>query len=145
MKAQLIAPCGLDCSTCSRYLACLNALPKKQGSIPHCSGCRPRNKQCAFLKGHCELLRKNKVKFCFQCRDYPCARLRHLDERYRRNFGTSPIANLEEIRFKGIETFMRNQQNRYGCAACGAKVSVHDKKCYGCERMVRGNLSFAQA
>jgi Protein of unknown function (DUF3795) len=136
MKRALIAPCGMDCSVCSNYLAFLNATPKKRGSIHHCAGCRLRNKPCAFLKGHCDLLRQHKVEFCFQCRRYPCQRLRRLDQRYRRTYGMSPIQNLEEIRVRGIAVFMRAQQRRYGCARCGGKTSVHNQKCFACDKII---------
>ncbi len=32
MKYKLLAPCGMDCSACSFYLAYLNGIPKKRGS-----------------------------------------------------------------------------------------------------------------
>jgi Protein of unknown function (DUF3795) len=136
MNRELIAPCGMDCSVCSAYLAFLNATPKKRGRVTHCIGCRPRNKKCAYLKGHCDLLRKNKIEFCFQCRVYPCDRLQRLDRRYRRNFGMSLIQNLEEIWRKGVQAFMREQQRRYGCRTCCGKVSVHNKKCFACDKIL---------
>jgi len=134
-KTELVAPCGMDCSTCSAYLAFLNGIPRKRGRISHCRGCRPRNKQCAYLKGQCDLLPRNKIEFCFQCGRYPCERLRHLDQRYRASYGVSPIQNLEEIRARGIETFIRNQQKRHGCATCGGMISVHNKKCFVCDNV----------
>ncbi len=139
MNTHLIAPCGMDCSTCSGYLAFINGIPKKRGRISHCAGCRPRNKQCAYLKGQCDLLRNGEVEFCFQCPDYPCERLRKLDHRYRTVYGTSPIRNLEEIRSIGVESFIRQQQERYGCTECGGRISVHNKKCFRCQRIVRWN------
>jgi len=125
----------MDCSVCSSYLAFLNAIPKKRGRISHCAGCRPRNKQCAFLKGHCERLKNNEVEFCFQCPVYPCERLQHLDQRYRRDYGMSLIQNLDEIREFGAARFIAEQQDRYGCPNCGGRISVHNKKCFRCERI----------
>ena len=135
MNPERLAPCGMDCSVCSAYLAFLNGIPRKRGHITHCIGCRPRNKQCAYIKGPCDLLRESKIEFCFQCPVYPCARLRHIDERYRRNYGMSMIQNLEEIRASGVQAFMREQQKKHGCAACGGMISVHNKKCFACDRI----------
>jgi hypothetical protein len=134
-KTELIAPCGMDCSACSAYLAFLNGIPRKRGRISHCIGCRPRNKQCAYLKGQCDLLPSNKIEFCFQCGRYPCDRLRRFDQRYRRTYGVSPIQNLEEIRAHGVESFIRSQQKRHGCATCGGMISVHNKKCFVCDNV----------
>jgi len=135
MKSELIAPCGMDCSICSAYLAFSNAIPKKRGAISHCIGCRPRNKQCVFLKGHCSTLRRGKVEFCFQCRRFPCNRLSHLDRRYRRDYGMSLIRNLEEIRSVGVAAFVRRQAARYSCARCGRRISVHNKQCFVCDKV----------
>lgn len=136
MRHELLAPCGMDCSSCSFYLAYLNDIPKKRGRISHCIGCRPRNKQCAYLKGQCDLLPKNKIEFCFQCDKYPCDRLRRFDQRYRRTYGASPIENLEEIRRNGPVAFMRNQQKRNQCAKCGGMISIHNSKCFACDQII---------
>ena len=136
-KFELIAPCGMDCSACSFYLAFINGTPKRRGSICHCTGCRPRNKQCAYLKGQCELLAKNKIDFCFECDRYPCERLRKFDQRYRRSYGVSPIENLEVIRAKGIDFFLRQQRKRHGCPHCGGMISVHNWKCFACDKVQR--------
>lgn len=133
---EFIAPCGMDCSACSFYLAFLNGIPKKRGKISHCTGCRPRNKQCAYLKGQCELLSKNKVKFCFECSKFPCERLSRFDQRYRRTYGVSPIANLEWIRDHGIQSFLRQQKKKLGCTTCGGMISVHNKKCFACDKII---------
>jgi hypothetical protein len=135
MKYKLLAPCGMDCSACSFYLAYLNGIPKQRGSISHCIGCRPRNKQCAYLKGQCELLPQNKIDFCFQCGKYPCDRLKRFDQRYRRRYGVSPIQNLEEIRRKGPAAFVREQQKKNSCSNCGRTISVHNKKCFSCDKI----------
>ena len=133
---ELIAPCGMDCSACSFYLAFINGIPKKRGSICHCTGCRPRNKQCAYLKGQCELLAKNSIDFCFECDRYPCERLRKLDQRYRRCYGVSPIENLEVI------SRQRRQVLPAPTAAsgtvvpnAGGMISVHNQKCFACDKV----------
>jgi len=135
MKSELLAPCGMDCSSCSFYLAFLNGIPKKRGMISHCTGCRPRNKQCAYLKGQCELLSNHRVTFCFECPKYPCDRLSRFDRRYRQTYGVSPIKNLEDIREHGVLAFLRNQDEKYSCRTCGGRISVHNKKCFACDRI----------
>jgi len=136
---ELIAPCGMDCSTCSGYLAYVNGIPKKRGKISQCSGCRPRDKQCAYLKGQCELLAENKIHFCFECDRYPCERLRKFDARYRRRYGASPIGNLEVIRANGIQFFLLQQHKSHSCPKCGGMISIHNRKCFSCERIERWN------
>ncbi len=136
-KAQLVAPCGMNCSTCSAYLAFINNIPKKRGKIFHCIGCRPRNKQCAYLKGQCGKLSKDKIDFCFECDRYACERLKKFDQRYRRSYQISPIANLEVIRTKGLQTFLQRERKLHGCPSCGGMISIHNKKCFSCEKVER--------
>ncbi len=132
---DLIAPCGMHCAVCSLYLAQLNGISRKRGKIMHCIGCRPRNKQCSYIKGQCRLLKSNKIRFCFECPKFPCERLTKIDARYRTNYGMSFIGNLEEIQDKGITTFLRNQRKRFACPECGRFTSVHNKKCFVCEKV----------
>lgn len=48
LSQELIAPCGMNCGICSSYLAYKNNMYGK--GFTNCTGCRARNKQCAFLK-----------------------------------------------------------------------------------------------
>ncbi len=130
---ELIAPCGMNCGICSGYLAYSKKLPKQRGKIIHCTGCRPRNKRCAFIKGHCQKLRENQIHFCFECDEFPCRNLRRIDERYRRNYKMSMIENLSEIKQSGIESFLYRQQEKYQCPRCGGVICVHNGKCYDCD------------
>jgi Protein of unknown function (DUF3795) len=132
-RVELFAPCGMDCAVCSAYLAWSHGIPRKRGAITHCAGCRARNKQCAWLKGICAQLRNNRIRYCYQCADFPCAHLRHLDARYRRDYGMSLIENLELIRDAGEQALIDRQQARFGCEHCGQPRSVHNRKCFACD------------
>jgi hypothetical protein len=141
-QIELIAPCGLFCGICASYLAYSRNIPKKKNQVSHCPGCRPRNKQCAYLKKNCSSLLEGKVLFCYQCEQYPCERLLHLDQRYRLNYKHSPIDNLEEIRSEGTAAFLANIQNRYKCGECGGTISLHNQVCYDCQQSeLRGSTN----
>ena len=133
-EIELIAPCGLFCGICASYLAYSRNIPKKKNQVSHCSGCRPRNKQCAFLKKNCSRLLEGKVQFCFECDRFPCERLQHLDQRYRLNYEHSPIDNLEGIKKEGIATFLEKIKERYRCSECGGVISLHNRICYDCQQ-----------
>lgn len=123
----------MDCAVCSGYLARVHGVPRKRGAISHCLGCRARNKQCAWLKRYCGRLGPGGLTYCYECPDYPCAHLRHLDQRYRTHYGMSMIENLELIRRAGAAAFIRAQQSRFGCPRCGGLRSVHNRKCFACD------------
>ncbi len=133
MRIGLIAPCGMDCGICSGYLAYIHNIPKKRGKITHCRGCRARNKQCAFLKRDCTLLRENRIDFCFECDTFPCDRLGRIDERYKTKYGMSFIENLKFIKDKGIDNFLIKQNRNYECSRCGDTICIHNNKCYSCD------------
>ncbi len=48
ISEELIAPCGMNCAICSRYLSYVNNLNRSQ-----CIGCRPDNKKCSYLFDKC--------------------------------------------------------------------------------------------
>jgi len=81
------------------------------------------------------MLKENKVDFCFKCKNFPCSRLRHTDERYRNDFGMSLNENLYEIKNEGLDKFLENQKEKYKCSKCGGVICVHNKKCYYCEKI----------
>ena len=132
----LIAPCGMNCAICSRYLSYVNNLKRSQ-----CTGCRAANKNCgAILKSKCIRIKnisKGNIAFCFECSQYPCKRLNHLDKRYRNNYGMSMINNLEFIKKYGITYFIEDQYTKYACSKCGNLISIHNKKCFKCDKITK--------
>lgn len=133
MNEELIAPCGMNCTICSGFLAYQHDVKSKGIRMPYCAGCRPRKKQCAFLKKGCKLLLADKVRYCYECGDFLCTRLEHLDERYKTNFGMSMIENLEYIRDNGIDKFLQKEQENWQCSECGGVICLdtHDIPCKG--------------
>jgi hypothetical protein len=105
MSKDLVAPCGMNCAICSGYLAFSHDLPKKRGAIHHCTGCRPRNKKCAFLKGQGCMISQGEARFCHECPKFPCQHLSRVDERYQKNYQYSLIDNLRMIARDGMVSF----------------------------------------
>jgi hypothetical protein len=97
-----------------------------------CAGCRPRGKQCAFIKRDCEQLRREEISYCYECSAFPCERLSHLDARYRRNYSYSMIGTLRDIQSQGVEAVLKVQRERYRCSRYGGVVCVHNSRCYTC-------------
>jgi rubrerythrin len=62
----------------------------------------------------------------------PCKNLYHLDTRYRERYGMSMVENLKTLKAKGIDEFLRKQEEKYRCPNCSDVVCVHDGKCYNC-------------
>ena len=125
---KLISPCGMNCAICRSYL------------LSKCTGCRIRNKKCAFVKKRCEdnlKLLKGEVEYCFECQCFPCEALVKLDDRYRKRYKMSMIDNLKVIQEKGIHQFVLIQNHCYQCPECGHMISVHDQKCLYCNQPMK--------
>ena len=131
-EEELISPCGMNCAICSGYLAYNHDVKSKGIKMPYCIGCRPRDKLCAFLKKRCELLPSNKVRYCYECGNFPCERLEHLDKRYRTLFRMSMIKNLEYIKNVGIKPFLETQEEQWKCPQCGEVICCHNGLCFNC-------------
>ena len=80
---DLIAPCGMNCSLCIAYQFRILDINKQGFHRRYCPGCIARGENCTHMADACENLGKGSVRFCIECEDYPCKRLKALDKRYR--------------------------------------------------------------
>jgi hypothetical protein len=128
-KTQLIAPCGINCAVCFAHL-------REQDPCPGCrrsdAGKPITRIRCAMKK--CERRDRGGRKFCFECRQFPCEVLLHLDKRYRTKYHMSPIENLQMIRDLGARKFLESEQMKWTCTSCGETICVHKAMCVGCGR-----------
>ena len=123
----------MNCNVCASYLAVTHNIKSKGVRMSYCIGCTPRNKPCAFLKKRCSRLRKNVVKYCYECPTFPCDSLSALDKRYRTQFRMSEIDNLHHIMDEGIESFLKSEEAKWRCSNCGGVVSCHNGLCFDCD------------
>ena len=128
----LIAACGMNCGLCIGFLR-----EKKP-----CGGCFKKDdenkpkvcRSCTIVT--CELLAETESGFCYDCKKYPCTRLKGLDKRYRTNYGMSMLENLDFIKKFGMEKFLESEQIRWTCKQCNSGVSVHRNFCLNCKNML---------
>ncbi len=127
IQQNMIAPCGMNCALCIGHLREKNRCPgcNHRDEAIKAGGCRKCSIKLCKEQGHPN-------KFCFNCTQYPCRRLRQLDKRYRTNYGMSMIENLEFIREFGIRKFVAREKVRWACPECGRTLSVHRDACLHC-------------
>ena len=128
--ADMMAPCGLDCSLCKRALA-------EENPCPGCLG--PDENKPEFCAKRCGIIlclkrRENGYRFCDECPDFPCADVMEKETRYTAKYPLyeSPVGNIREIRETGMEAFLAKERRRWTCGDCGSPVCVHDGLCSGC-------------
>lgn len=119
MEKELIAPCGMNCGLCSHYL-------RAENKCPGCSSGRKVNGGC--IKCAIKLCQKRKGEYCYDCEEFPCDRLKRMDKRYQERYGMSEIENLKMIKEKGMDYFLREQENKW--VNSDGVLCVHDKKRY---------------
>ncbi len=130
MESILVAPCGINCGVCKAHLR-----KKKQ-----CLGCHsfdPNSTRCIVIK--CEERKASVSGYCYECRKFPCRRIKRIDERYRR-IGISNIENLQTIKEKGVTALIKKEEKKWRCPECGAVIS-NNGICYQCghgKRIFRG-------
>jgi hypothetical protein len=123
----LIAPCGINCGTCYAYLRDKNK----------CQGCRdnsinkPKTRNLCKIK-NCEVRDQIPSGFCYDCNEFPCPRLEHIDKRYRFKYKTSLIQNLLNIKEIGMTDYLNKEIIRWSCPNCGSTISVHKEFCLTC-------------
>jgi hypothetical protein len=123
----LVAPCGINCRLCMAYGRDKNPCPgcriDDPDKHPTCVNCKIKN---------CAKLVAGGFQYCFECDDFPCERITHLDNRYRTKYATSPIDNLLTIQRIGVRKFTQFDIQRWTCPKCGAVISMHRPNCLSC-------------
>ena len=128
MKAELIAPCGMNCRLCLAY----------QRDKEHCTGCRredayERSYGIKCVMRNCQTVKGNASGYCYECDKFPCKRLKQLDKRYRTKYEMSVIENLHVIKLICMEEFLLQEEGRWTCMGCGSIICVHRKACPTCK------------
>ena len=132
MDQNLIAPCGMNCGLCISYQFNMSDLNKAGFKRKYCPGCIPRGENCTFMADHCDLIGQGIVRFCFECENFPCKRLKALDKRYRTKYHLSMIENLNSIRDFGMENFLDGERIKWACPKCGELICCHNGLCLNC-------------
>ncbi len=123
---SLIAPCGINCRLCRAY-------GRERNPCPGCrAGCNFTSTSAIHCSVHCEKLAAGEFRYCFECDEFPCKRLAHLDQRYRTRYAVSPIDNLNRIQANGIRQFVRSENEKWVCPECGAMLCMHIPQCPMC-------------
>jgi hypothetical protein len=133
---ELFGPCGFFCGFCTSYLSNKYQIPKRRGIISYCDGCRPRDKQCSFIKKRCDLLLTHQIEYCIECRDFSCEILDKLERTYTTKFkyAYSIKQAQQEIIEQGAEFVVSRLRRDHGCPKCGEILCIHNGLCYNCDR-----------
>ncbi len=127
-SSELIAPCGINCRLCRAYFRDKNP----------CPGCRSdetrfKSKSCVSCKiKNCGKLASGEPQYCYECNDFPCQALIHLEKRYTATYKLSPLDNLRRIKEAGVDRFVENENSKWACSECGSMLCMHTPECPSC-------------
>jgi len=139
---DLFAPCGMFCGFCGSFLAKKYNVPRRRGIISYCEGCRPRDKQCSFLKKKCDLLLNKEVDFCNECTDYPCENLEKINDSYKSkfNFEYSFFDTLKILKNESPSKAIDKLKKNHSCNKCGEILCIHNGLCYNCDKKILASM-----
>lgn len=139
--------CGLYCGDCPNYLAprlgdheTLSRLAAERGVSPEamaCDGCLSSNvavecRECSH--GFRACAEQHGVTWCFECGEFPCARLASFKDIHVVN-GVSHhgrvVEKLRSMRTMGVEDWVKKRAAETACA-CGRPLYWHHKACPVC-------------
>ena len=100
-KAEMVAPCRLDCNICSQALI----------ADDPCQGCNgPDDHKHEFCARYCGIIlcrkrRENVYTYCDECPDYPCEDVIEKEERYTTEY-IKPAVRQRSVRFYRRRRFL---------------------------------------
>ncbi len=114
----LIAPCGIYCGACPMYKVkddpSLGEGLKKRinwDGVP-CPGCRSAKGRNMFTNGSCATyacVSGKKYDFCFECKEFPCARLNPASDRADVLPHNLKVFNLVFIKQHGVAKYLEKE------------------------------------
>jgi hypothetical protein len=114
----LVAPCGMHCGACPMYKVkddpSLKEMLVKRvnwNGVP-CPGCRPAKGMNQFIEGTCATYACTTgrgLDFCFECGEFPCARLNPAADRADVLPHNLKIFNLTFIRQHGVAEYIKKE------------------------------------
>lgn len=156
INPDLVAPCGLYCGVCAIYIAHRDNNEKLKeklvdlykgkapgkGKLPNsenltaedikCSGCLSNDlfMHCRQCQIRACTMRKGYVG-CHQCGEFPCIYIDEFPMAVGKKVIMRAIPYWREV---GTEKWVRDEEARYVCPACGNRVFRGVMRCNKCKR-----------
>jgi hypothetical protein len=95
-----IPPCAIFCGNCSKYLKEKNSCP---GAGEHCKSTKCKIYTCCFDK--------NNKRFCYECNDFSCKKLKEFTEKSILEYGNNLIEEQEILKKIGSKKWLELKNN----------------------------------
>ena len=137
----MAAPCGLYCGNCSIFRTYFDRDDKKAVALAERFQCKPGDVKCSGCRvdakftwsSDCEFkscTHEKGVKFCYECGDFPCSKI----EEFAASAPHHRLIhdNFARVKAVGWRQWLKEQDERWRCGICRAKLDFYDEKCPTC-------------
>ena len=147
-KRELAGICGIYCGTCPKYLAPrqgdtaeVQKMARDAGVTAgevRCDGCLSGHvyRDCVDCRhGFRRCAREKGVTWCFQCAEFPCARLESFKDIHVVNgiwHHKKIVDHLQFMKEYGVEKWVDKEDAEGACPRCGKVLYWYARECPGC-------------
>jgi len=84
-------------------------------------------------KTRLRFIKKEADRVLFECKYFPCAHLKKINQRHPGDYNVSLVDKALRIKKNGAGQWLRELEAEWRCPKFGGYICVMDKECYGCE------------
>lgn len=103
LNEKMFAPCGMNCTVCYKHCyhkkPCAGCLQSDDGKPEHCRKCKIK-----------DCVKEKTLKYCYECSEYPCKRLKYLEKSYQIRYGASLNENSLFVKGNGLANLWNSKR-----------------------------------
>jgi len=156
VNKNLVGRCGLYCGSCLVYRAYKDSAELRQ-KVADEERCKPEDIRCEGCQTvltdgwnskewgkSCRIiacLESKGLDFCYECGTFPDCDKFHGIADYLLKRGENLIENLKEIQAGKAEEWLKKEDQKWRCRACGKPISAYLDECHWCGAKARKSQS----
>jgi hypothetical protein len=107
-----------------------------------CDGCLSGGRLASFCR-KCDMREcataKTKTRRCSECAEFPCSRIAGFNNDGMLHHA-EVLENLRQLRATGIESWAKQEEERWRCPECRTPISWYEEECPKCKAPRRARL-----
>lgn len=146
IKKEMVPPCGLYCGVCGIMYATRDDNPKLRERLApvyglkpeeiYCEGCLAEDDKVFFYCRVCPIkscTQEKGYEGCHQCDDFPCEHIENFPIPVGKKVIMRAVPRWREM---GTEAWVEEEEKRYVCPHCGARLFRGAQRCRECREPV---------
>ena len=135
------APCGLYCGNCPIFRTYFDRDKEKAANLAKSFKCKPEQIRCSGCRtsaqfrwsADCEFQNCTEakgIKICYECDGFPCDKIKSFAESAPHH--KAIWANFKRMKAVGWRQWVAEQDEKWRCGVCRAKLDYYDEACPTC-------------